>query len=74
VASFQEIYDRMTASDAAAIVTESELAAAVDRLLDDPVSAGRKAQAFAEREAAGILERVLVALEPVLGGSACART
>jgi 3-deoxy-D-manno-octulosonic-acid transferase len=74
VASFQEIYDRMTASDAAAIVTESELAAAVDRLLDDPVSAGRKAQAFAEREAAGILERVLVALEPVLGGSAGART
>jgi 3-deoxy-D-manno-octulosonic-acid transferase len=66
VASFQEIYDRMTAVEAALIVAEGELAPAVDRLLGDGGAAGRSARAFAGGEAAGILQRILRALEPVI--------
>jgi len=67
VGSFQAIYDRMIAAGAALIVEEGKLGAAVDQLLADGGAAGERARAFAGREAAGIKQRILLALEPVVG-------
>jgi 3-deoxy-D-manno-octulosonic-acid transferase len=67
VGSFQAIYDRMIAAGAALIVEEGKLGAAVDQLLADGGAAGERARAFAGREAAGIMQRILLALEPVVG-------
>jgi hypothetical protein len=66
VANFADIYRRMTKAGAAEIVEEASLADTIDRLLPDPKPAGMRARAFAEAEAAGILERILAALDPVV--------
>ena len=65
VANFQDIFDRMAAAGAVSFAAEAELPAAIERLLADAEGAGRRAQAFAEVERAGILERILAALVPV---------
>ncbi len=68
VANFQDIFDRMAKAQAVAIVAEPQLAAAIDRLLADPQPAAERAETFARSEAQGILERVLIALGPVVSG------
>jgi 3-deoxy-D-manno-octulosonic-acid transferase len=65
VANFQDIFDRMAAAGAVTFAAEAELPAAIERLLADAEGAGLRAQAFAEAERAGILERILAALAPV---------
>ncbi len=67
VANFQDIFDRMISAEAVTIAAEAELAVTLDRLLSDPRPAAMRASAFAQREAAGILQRVLIALDPVVG-------
>jgi len=66
LANFAEIYRRMAAAGAVEIVEEESLPATIDRLLADPKPAAARAQAFAAAEAAGILDRILAALEPVI--------
>jgi 3-deoxy-D-manno-octulosonic-acid transferase len=68
VANFQDIFDRMAKAQAVAIVAEPQLSPAIDRLLADPQPAAERAEAFARGEAEGILERVLMALGPVVSG------
>jgi 3-deoxy-D-manno-octulosonic-acid transferase len=68
VVNFQDIFDRMAKAEAVTIVTEAELAAAIDRLLADPQRAADRAEAFARGEAGGILERIVMALDPVVSG------
>jgi 3-deoxy-D-manno-octulosonic-acid transferase len=67
VANFQDIFDRMRKADAVIIAEEAELAANLDRLLADPGAASARAEAFARNEAEGILDRIVAALEPVVG-------
>jgi 3-deoxy-D-manno-octulosonic-acid transferase len=66
VANFQDIFARMTKTDAVTLAAESDLAGAVDKLLGQPQAAAGQARAFAQAEGAGILERVVAALEPVV--------
>lgn len=66
VANFQDIFDRMVKAQAVTIAEESQLAPAIDRLLEDPKASAERAQAFARGEAEGILERILTALDPVV--------
>jgi len=66
VANFQDIFARMAKADAVALAAESDLAGAVDKLLGQPQAAAGQAHAFAQAEGAGILERVVAALEPVV--------
>jgi 3-deoxy-D-manno-octulosonic-acid transferase len=73
VANFAEIFRRMAAAGAVEIADEGSLAATIDRLLADPKPAAARAQAFAAAEAAGILERILAALDPVVKASPHAR-
>jgi 3-deoxy-D-manno-octulosonic-acid transferase len=68
VVNFQDIFDRMAKAEAVTIVTEAELAPAIDRLLADPQRAADRAEAFARGEAGGILERIVMALDPVVSG------
>jgi len=67
VANFKDIFDRMRAAKAVEMAVEAELPAAVERLLARPAEAGARARAFAEAERAGILDRILAALAPVIG-------
>jgi 3-deoxy-D-manno-octulosonic-acid transferase len=67
VANFQDIFDRMQAADAVTLAAEADLPAAIESLLAESAAAGARARAFAEAERAGILERILEALEPVTG-------
>ncbi len=66
LANFAEIFRRMAAAGAVEIAEEGSLAATIDRLLADPKPAAARARAFAAAEAAGILERILAALDPVV--------
>jgi len=66
VMNFQDIFDRMAKAEAVIIVTEAELAQAIDRLLADPQRAADRAEAFARGEAGGILDRIVMALDPVV--------
>src|SRR6266446_5202637 len=68
VMNFQDIFDRMAKAEAVIIVTEAELAQAIDRLLADPQRAADRAEAFARGEAGGILDRIVMALDPVVSG------
>jgi len=73
VANFAEIFRRMAAAGAIEMADEESLAPTIDRLLADPKPAAARAQAFATAEAAGILERILDALDPVAKASSHAR-
>jgi 3-deoxy-D-manno-octulosonic-acid transferase len=66
--NFQDIFDRMAKAEAVTIVTEAELAPAIDRLLADPQRAADRAKAFARSEAGGILDRIVMALDSVVSG------
>jgi 3-deoxy-D-manno-octulosonic-acid transferase len=68
VVNFQDIFDRMAKAEAVTIVTEAELAPAIDRLLADPQRAADRAKAFARSEAGGILDRIVMALDSVVSG------
>jgi 3-deoxy-D-manno-octulosonic-acid transferase len=68
VVNFQDIFDRMAKAEAVTIVTEAELAPAIDRLLADPQRAADRAEAFARSEAGGILDRIVMALDSVVSG------
>jgi 3-deoxy-D-manno-octulosonic-acid transferase len=68
VVNFQDIFDRMAKAEAVTIVTEAELAPAIDRLLADPQRAADRAEAFARSEAEGILDRIVMALDSVVSG------
>jgi 3-deoxy-D-manno-octulosonic-acid transferase len=66
VANFQDIFARMAKADAVTLAAESDLAGTVDKLLGQSQVAAGQARAFAQAEGAGILERVVAALEPVV--------
>lgn len=74
VANFAEIFRRMAAARAVTIAPEDKLAETLHQMLADPGPAAARARTFAEAEAAGILERLLAALAPVVsaGGLAAA--